>query len=125
MNSVRFHTGVARDSCTSGNWTYAGPINRSRRHPGRVTELPATDPGADRNRHSRHFSAEGSMTSYKAAVAVISLLVAGEARAQGGGAPAQQQPMGFFITSVGVGDGANLGGLEGADRHCQTLAAAA
>ena len=41
------------------------------------------------------------------------------------GGLAQQQPMGFFITSVGPGDGANLGGLEGADRHCQTLAAAA
>ncbi len=35
------------------------------------------------------------------------------------------QPMGFFITSVGPGNGANLGGLEGADKHCQTLAAAA
>jgi len=35
------------------------------------------------------------------------------------------QPMGFFVTSVGVGDGANLGGLAGADKHCQTLAAAA
>jgi hypothetical protein len=35
-----------------------------------------------------------------------------------------QQPMGFFITSVGVGDGGNLGGLAGADRHCQNLAAA-
>ena len=33
--------------------------------------------------------------------------------------------MGFFITSVGLGKGANLGGLEGADKHCQTLAAAA
>lgn len=33
--------------------------------------------------------------------------------------------MSFFITSVGVGDGANLGGLEGADRHCQALATAA
>ncbi len=32
--------------------------------------------------------------------------------------------MSFFITSVGVGDGANLGDLEGADRHCQSLAAA-
>ena len=32
----------------------------------------------------------------------------------------------FFITSVGIGDGANnLGGLDGADAHCQTLAAAA
>src|SRR5688572_13913270 len=35
------------------------------------------------------------------------------------------QPMGFFITSVGPGTGANLGGLDGADKHCQTLAAAA
>jgi hypothetical protein len=31
----------------------------------------------------------------------------------------------FFITSAGPGDGANLGGLAGADRHCQTLAEAA
>lgn len=36
----------------------------------------------------------------------------------------QPAPMGFFITSVGPGDGANLGGLEGADAHCQTLATA-
>jgi hypothetical protein len=33
--------------------------------------------------------------------------------------------MSFFITSVGLGKGANLGGLEGADKHCQSLAAAA
>ena len=31
--------------------------------------------------------------------------------------------MGVFITSVGLGDGGNLGGLEGADAHCQQLAA--
>lgn len=35
------------------------------------------------------------------------------------------QKMSFFVTSVGVGDGANLGGLAGADAHCQKLAAAA
>jgi hypothetical protein len=35
-----------------------------------------------------------------------------------------QQPMGFFVTSVGSSDGANLGGLAGADAHCQSLAAA-
>ena len=35
------------------------------------------------------------------------------------------QPMSFFTTSAGPGDGANLGGLEGADKHCQTLGAAA
>jgi hypothetical protein len=40
-------------------------------------------------------------------------------------AAAQQQPMSFFVTSAGPGDGANLGGLAGADKHCQTLAAAA
>lgn len=39
-------------------------------------------------------------------------------------AMAQQSSMSFFVTSVGPGNGANLGGLEGADRHCQTLAAA-
>jgi len=32
--------------------------------------------------------------------------------------------MSFFVTSVGSGRGADLGGLEGADRQCQTLAAA-
>ena len=32
--------------------------------------------------------------------------------------------MSFFVTSVGSDKGANLGGLEGADKHCQTLAAA-
>lgn len=33
-------------------------------------------------------------------------------------------PMGFFVTSVGSGQGGNLGGLAGADAHCQKLAAA-
>jgi hypothetical protein len=37
----------------------------------------------------------------------------------------QQNEMSFFITSVGSGDGANLGGLAGADAHCQALAEAA
>ena len=46
------------------------------------------------------------------------------------GAQAQTTPSGganmtFFVTSVGSGKGADLSGLEGADRHCQTLAAAA
>ena len=40
-------------------------------------------------------------------------------------AQAQDRSMSFFITSVGPGDGANLGGLEGADAHCQKLADAA
>ena len=44
-----------------------------------------------------------------------------------GAAPlqAQQANMSFFVTSVGPGKGADLGGLAGADRHCQQLAQAA
>jgi hypothetical protein len=38
--------------------------------------------------------------------------------------PPPTGPMSFFVTSVGTGDGGNLGGLAGADGHCQKLAAA-
>ena len=38
--------------------------------------------------------------------------------------PPPQQPMTFFVASAGPGNGANLGGLAGADRQCQTLATA-
>lgn len=38
---------------------------------------------------------------------------------------AQEEPLGFFITSVGLGNGGDLGGLEGADSHCEALADAA
>ncbi len=37
---------------------------------------------------------------------------------------AQTHPMTFFVTSVGMGKGADLGGPAGADAHCQTLATA-
>jgi len=36
-----------------------------------------------------------------------------------------QKKMGFFVTSTGLGKGADLGGLAGADQHCQSLAQAA
>src|SRR5690606_11182356 len=48
------------------------------------------------------------------------LLSAGFAAAQ----PAPG-PMSFFVTSTGLGSGGDLGGLEGADAHCQSLAEAA
>ena len=41
-----------------------------------------------------------------------------------GGAHAQPAGMTFFVTSAGSGKGADLGGLRGADRLCQTLASA-
>jgi hypothetical protein len=53
-----------------------------------------------------------------AAFALLTLSLAEAARAQ-------QSEMTFFITSTGPGHGADLGGLEGADRHCQSLATAA
>src|ERR1700730_2315557 len=40
-------------------------------------------------------------------------------------AQAQQSTMSFFITSVGLAKGGDLGGLAGADAHCQSLAQAA
>jgi len=47
----------------------------------------------------------------------------GQKPTQAGQKPAQ--PMTFFVTSVPIGRGGNLGGLEGADAHCQKLAEAA
>ena len=39
--------------------------------------------------------------------------------------PATGGPPTFFVTSTGVGKGADLGGIDGADQHCQALAKAA
>jgi len=41
------------------------------------------------------------------------------------GSAQSQNAMTFFVTSAGPGDGGNLGGLDGADRHCTALATAA
>ncbi len=60
-------------------------------------------------------------TALLAAAAAL-LTLAPEAQAQ---QARQQSNMSFFVTSVGSGKGADLGGLAGADRHCQTLAQAA
>ena len=38
---------------------------------------------------------------------------------------AQRPQMTFFVTSVGLGNGGNLGGVKGADAHCQALAGSA
>src|SRR5260221_589995 len=40
-------------------------------------------------------------------------------------APPPRMPMTFFVASVGLGKGGDLGGLAGADAHCQKLAMAA
>lgn len=51
--------------------------------------------------------------------AVAAILASGSAVAL-----AQEAPMTFFITSAGPGNGADLGGISGADAHCAALAAA-
>ena len=50
-------------------------------------------------------------------VIFLSLLVSGAALAQG----QQPDPMTFFVASAGSGEGADLGGLDGADALCQSL----
>ena len=59
------------------------------------------------------------MNASKAVAVLTTVLLCGASPAP------QQAQMSFFITSAGPGNGAALGGLEGADRHCHTLAQAA
>ena len=59
----------------------------------------------------------------RSSMLTLGLFLAGSLAASASAAGARQ--MSFFITSTGPGNGANLGGLEGADRHCQKLANAA
>src|SRR6187549_3046642 len=59
------------------------------------------------------------------AVALAPLLVLSGAQAQQQPAPPplpQAPDMTFFVTGAGPGKGADLGGIEGADQHCQMLA---
>ena len=55
---------------------------------------------------------------------IPTILVLGLAITLPGHASAQDDPLGFFITSVGPGNGGDLGGLDGADAYCQELAEA-
>ena len=68
------------------------------------------------------------MKKIQPVIAAIVLTIVGSFLTSLAQQPAQQappQPMSFFITSAGSGHGANLGGLAGADKICQTLATAA
>jgi hypothetical protein len=61
-----------------------------------------------------------------ASVAVVALVtLAGQDRLIAQQTTARQSTMSFFVTSTGLGKGGDLGGLAGADRHCQDLAQAA
>ena len=58
-------------------------------------------------------------------VSLIAQPPQGKDKGGGGKGKAAPQPMSFFVTSAGMGKGADLGGVAGADMHCQTLGAAA
>lgn len=62
------------------------------------------------------------MSSLTRAIASLALLVSPSVLLAQNPPVAQPAPMTFFVTSVGKGDGANYGGLEGADRYCKSLA---
>src|SRR5256885_11911679 len=60
--------------------------------------------------------------SVLASAALLSLSASAGAQAQ---VPPQSPNMTFFVTSAGLGKGADLGGITGADEHCQRLGTAA
>ena len=60
-----------------------------------------------------------SITTSVIPSSILLLLLASGVQAAG------EHPMGFFVTSKSLGNGADLGGLDGADSHCASLAKAA
>jgi hypothetical protein len=65
------------------------------------------------------------MTRSKMTGLNMTILASAALLALPGLAQAQESKMTFFVTSTGPGKGGDLGGLEGADAHCQKLAEAA
>jgi hypothetical protein len=85
----------------------------------------ATSCGKNRRHDFDNESHGGMMRSIRTAVGVaLAAAVAAGCAAMQAGEPGPKQ-MTFFVTSTGGAKGADYGGLEGADRHCQQLAAAA
>jgi hypothetical protein len=73
------------------------------------------EPKTNRRNQMKNFA---GIIAPAAALAAISLVAAQPAQAQ-------SATTSFFVTSNGIGNGGNLGGLAGADNQCQTLAQAA
>jgi hypothetical protein len=87
-----------------------------------LAERHSTKPIDRANQSRRRAKLASTVTALAvAAVAVATLAAVEPASAQRNQEPA---PMTFFVTSEPMGDGGNLGGLAGADAHCQKLAAA-
>src|SRR5215475_15148562 len=82
-------------------------------------------PRCAKNGSSAHREATMFKTKCFAFVASVSVVSFGSVTSWAQQPPPQSPDMTFFVTSTGLGKGADLGGLEGADRHCQALAQAA
>ncbi|MGE0800486.1 MAG: hypothetical protein AB7G13_13815 [Lautropia sp.] len=81
-----------------------------------MTQIDKTATG--RRQQAKRFSKRSRRWIAGAAVAAIAIGLAACATTQQGGT------MSFFVTSIGGGNGADYGGVTGADQHCQKLAAA-
>ena len=117
-------------------WTQPSDWNGGREGPGRRTgpgtiALQAHDPGSTvyyKNIRIKPLDGAPTAAGAQAPTAAGAQAPAGagaQAPAPQGRGNQPKQPMSFFITSVGLGKGGNLGGLAGADAHCQALATAA
>ncbi len=85
-----------------------------------IVENPEEKAGVfERNHATRQSGRSPPMNRARPSILAAAALLAACAT------PPATGPMSFFVTSAGPGDGANLGGLGGADAHCQKLAAAA
>src|SRR5262245_64599565 len=79
-------------------------------------------PRCAKNGSSAHREATMFKTKCFAFVASVLVVSFGSVTSWAQQPPPQSPDVTFFVTSIGPGKGADLGGLEGADRHCQTLA---
>ena len=82
---------------------------------------------AGRTKQQREESMQTKLKLFAfATVAIVPMILTGDLQAQQQPPQPPQFPnMTFFITSTGGPNGANFGGIEGADKHCQALAAKA
>jgi len=69
-------------------------------------------------------AATASLVAFAQAPQAPAGAAGGQGRAGGGGRGGPAGPASFFVTSVGKGDGANYGGLAGADAYCAQMATA-
>jgi hypothetical protein len=109
-------------------WTQPADWNGGREGPGRrlgagTIALQAHDPGSTVYYRNIRIKPLDGAAGTAGAPAQAQTPAPGQAAPAAGAQ--QKQPMTFFVTSVGMGKGGNLGGLEGADAHCAALAKAA